>query len=198
MAAILALPLELYHLIAFFLSYNSLQALRLTCRTLFTSVLPTHSQLLDAEIQPWAQETELLTCIGCLRLRHKKRFSTNKRNPPPPPYMDLIPYDFVSAAMMLSNVVPAFPPSPSQPAKGTLPEHRLCNACGVRDLPGKHRYQLGERWDDEFGIWHVRCVRCEKIKVAQREKGEVCFGCWSEETEGERGEKNGAAWAVEE
>ena len=102
--------------------------------------------------------------------------------------MDLIPYDFVSAAMMLSNVVPAFPPSPSQPAKGTLPEHRLCNACGVRDLPGKHRYQLGERWDDEFGIWHVRCVRCEKIKVAQREKGEVCFGCWSEETEGERGE----------
>lgn len=81
--------------------------------------------------------------------------------------------------MMLSNVVPSLPASQPQPAKGTLPENRFCSKCGVRDLPGKHRYQLGERWDDEWGTWYVRCVWCEKIKIAMgQENARLCFGCY--------------------
>lgn len=177
MATILVLPPELHHLIASLLTYNSLQALRLTCRTFSASIHPTQPQLLDAETQPWAQQLDLLTCIACLRLLHKSQFSTKQRNAPPPPYMDLIPYDFVSAAMMLSSVIA--PLSASQLEKsGTLPEHRFCNDCGMQALPGKHRYQLGEVWDDEYGTWYVRCVRCEEIEVAMREGGgEVCFDC---------------------
>lgn len=113
--------------------------------------------------------------------------------------MDLIPYDFVSAAMMMSNVLPCL--SPSQLKKpGTLPKNRFCNDCGVRDLPGRHRYQLGERWDDEYRTWYVRCVRCEGIKVAMREKWEMgCFGCYFDDAADEaRGdEEELGAWGGE-
>ena len=96
--------------------------------------------------------------------------------------MDLIPYDFVSAAMMLSNPSSSPSSSPSQPAKGTLPEKRFCNDCGTRALPGKHRYQFGDRWDDEYGTWFVRCIRCEQIKIAMGEiDARLCFGCYINE-----------------
>ena len=184
MAAILALPPELHHIIASLLSYNDLQALRQTCRTLSISIQPNHTQLLAAESQPWAQEKELLTCIACLRFLPKSRFSTNQRTQPPPPYTDLIPYNFVSAAMMLSNPAPA---QLQENKLGTVPEKRFCNLCGTRNLPGQHRYQLGERWDDEYGTWYVRCVRCEKIKVARKEKGaRLCFGCHCDDLAVER------------
>lgn len=40
---------------------------------------------------------------------------------------------------------------------------KFCHKCGYRDLPGPHRYQMGDSWTTERGQPCMRCVGCGDI-----------------------------------
>lgn len=59
---------------------------------------------------------------------------------------------------------------------------RFCPECGIRELPGEHRYEYGDRWEGKLGEVVVRCEACKEI-VGDGERKDIgpCRKCnWQE------------------
>lgn len=73
------LPTELHLAIIANLPLLDTYCLRLTSRQFYNLIHPpTPSSLTDIESTDWARDKSLLTCGGCIRLRHASHFSSDR------------------------------------------------------------------------------------------------------------------------
>lgn len=152
-----SLPTELLVMISQDLTYNDYQSLRSTSHLFVTLLpLPSDAQLLEAKSVAKSSRHTLIACGGCLRLLPHTEFSTKmligQHRRFSEPYES--PQESKTSSRPLDQVVAAGKTS------GIPSRERFCNNCGRRALPGRYRYQLGDIWDNNYGVWWLRCERC--------------------------------------
>lgn len=143
------LPPELRLQIHSYLSYNDIQSLRSSSSLLFNAFpAPTVAHLLDMKTLETYQylEYKLLGCSGCLKL------------------LPAIDFDVAYSPAHTNLSLPIL----------ALRRERFCGKCAMRQLPGPHRYQKGDRWLDWNEVEWTRCVKCAH-KYRAQEGCEMCL-----------------------
>lgn len=188
-ASLTSLPTELLLLISQDMTYTDIQSFRRTSRHFFTA-LPeaSNAHLVEAKGSAKSHGQTLIACGGCLRLLPHVRFSTKmliRRKA-----RATVPYNTLeretkksatnqSATNLFGSAVPV--------ASGSKYREQFCNKCGSRPLPGPHRYQKGEVWDIEKGLWFLRCQTCGFCEQTsgvpldenrRRQREELCRRCF--------------------
>lgn len=184
-ASLTSLPTELLLLISQDMTYSDIESFWHTSRH-FSAALPkpSNAQLFEAKGSAKSHGQTLITCGGCLRLLPHVRFSTKiliRRKTRMP-----VPYNSEERGSM-SSLTNLFGEAAAE-AGAARQREQFCNKCGSRPLPGAYRYQKGEVWDIENGLWFLRCQKCglceqtsgvplDEKRQRQRE-GELCRRCF--------------------
>ena len=190
-ASLTSLPTELLLLIYQDMTYSDIQAFRHTSRH-FSAALPkpSNAQLVEAKDSAKSLGQTLLACGGCLRLLPHIRFSTKmliRRTWATGPYNTLHRETKSPPTNLFGSVTSA---SSSQSRN----HEQFCNKCGSRPLPGPYRYQRGQVWDIEKGLWFLRCPRCGLCEQTsglllhekRRRRDDLCRRCFKLEVKEKR------------
>lgn len=187
-ASLTSLPTELLLSIVNDLTYQDLQALRTTSH-FFAAVLPpaSKSQLLQARAQAKLAGHTLIACAGCFRLIPHVRFSTKmlirRRKRTSVQALNSTPGSSAASEPSSHSVI-------SPQSSSSHQYEMFCNKCGCRPLPGTYRYQRGEVWDIEKGLWFLRCKKCGLCEQTssvllddkrRRKPEELCRRCFKQE-----------------
>lgn len=185
-ASLTSLPTELLLLISKDMTYSDIQSFRHTSRHFFAALSkPSNAQLVEAKGSAKSHGQTLIACGGCLRLLPHVRFSTKmliRRK-----IWATVPYNNVERSETMSSPTDLFGSGSSASACELRKHEQFCNKCGSRPLPGPYRYQRGEVWDIEKGLWFLRCQRCGLCEQRsgvpldekrRRQREELCRRCF--------------------
>lgn len=184
-----SLPTELLFLIAEDMTYSDIQAFRHTSRHFYAALpKPSNAQLVEAKAAAKSLHQTLIACGGCLRLLPHIRFSTKmliRRKTRPK-----IPYNTIERTETKSPPTNLVGTAASTSTSKSRKHEQFCNKCGCRPLPGPYRYERGEAWDINAGLWFLRCQKCglceQTLGVAldeerSRQREELCRRCFKQE-----------------